>query len=267
MKSGRAAKWAAWVFKWEEDHEGYSKFLDWEKFRLAFWKDFCPTHSDTAAINKLESTSYFQKACSIDNYLDEFMDLIVEAGYTDLKTMVVKFQKGLDPQIQNTIAMMAYGHPSDTSLENWYEAARTVDQNHAANEAFKMAYQTPIPATTCPTQPSLFWLPPPVIHTNPTLGNPVPMDIDVGQKKNPLPLTCYRRHKAGHKAPGLSSEVWHKGAYPRRTPDGSDGQNGLARIDNVVLEAEEVIPQDKDFLQNNEWKACPGCLAIIISKY
>ena len=71
MKSGRAAKWAAWIFKWEEDHEGYSKFLDWDEFQLAFWKDFCPAHSDTMAINELESTSYFQKACSIDDYLDE----------------------------------------------------------------------------------------------------------------------------------------------------------------------------------------------------
>ena len=32
MKSGRAAKWAARVFKWEEDHERYSKFLDWDVF-------------------------------------------------------------------------------------------------------------------------------------------------------------------------------------------------------------------------------------------
>ena len=63
-----------------------------------------------------------------------------EAGYTDPKTTVVKFRKGLDPQIQNTIATMAYGCPSDSSLENWYEAARTVDQNRAANEAFKTAY-------------------------------------------------------------------------------------------------------------------------------
>ena len=32
MKSGRAAKWAAQVFKWEEENGGYSKFLDWDEF-------------------------------------------------------------------------------------------------------------------------------------------------------------------------------------------------------------------------------------------
>ena len=77
---------------------------------------------------------------NIDDYLDKFVELVVEAGYTDSKTTVVKFQKGLDPQIQNTIAMMAYGHPSNASPEAWYEAAKNVNQNCAANEAFKLAY-------------------------------------------------------------------------------------------------------------------------------
>ena len=36
MKSGRAAKWAARIFKWEEENEGYSKFLDWDEFRTEF---------------------------------------------------------------------------------------------------------------------------------------------------------------------------------------------------------------------------------------
>ena len=40
--------------------------------------------------------------------------------------------------------MMAYGHLSDASLENWYEAAKNVDQNRAANEAFKSAYRAPV---------------------------------------------------------------------------------------------------------------------------
>ena len=73
-----------------------------------FQKDFCLAHADVAAINKLESTAYYQKTRLVDNYLDEFLDLVMEVGYTDLKITVVKFQKGLDPQIQNTIATMAW---------------------------------------------------------------------------------------------------------------------------------------------------------------
>ena len=100
------------------------------------------------AINKLESTTYYQKSQTVDDYLDEFMELVAEAGYTDPKVVVVKFRKGLDPQIQNTIATMAYGRPSDTSPENWYEAAKNVDQNCVANKAFKSAYQAPVSTPT-----------------------------------------------------------------------------------------------------------------------
>ena len=92
------------------------------------------------AINKLESTTYYQKSRSLDDYLDEFVELVAEAGYMDPKIVVVKFRKGLDPQIQNTIATMAYGCPSDASLQNWYEAAKNIDQNRTVNEAFKTAY-------------------------------------------------------------------------------------------------------------------------------
>ena len=81
MKSGRAAKWAKWIFQWEEKNSNYPKFLDWEEFRKEFQKDFCPAHSDVAAINKLESTTYYQKSHSINDYLNKFVELIAKAGY------------------------------------------------------------------------------------------------------------------------------------------------------------------------------------------
>ena len=151
MKSGWADKWAEQIFLLEEEHEGYSKFLDWEEFHKEFRKDFCLAHTDITAINKLESTNYYQKSWSIDDYLDEFVELIAEVGYTDPKTTVVKFQKGLGPQIQNTIATMAYRCPSDASPEDWYKAAKNVNQNCTANEAFKLAYWAPGPTPACLT--------------------------------------------------------------------------------------------------------------------
>ena len=82
---------------------------------------------EAMAINRLESTTYFQRNRSVDAYLDEFIDLIVEAGYTNAKTVVIKFHKGLNPQIQNAIATMTNGRPSDTDTVGWYGAARTID--------------------------------------------------------------------------------------------------------------------------------------------
>jgi hypothetical protein len=51
------------------------------------------------------------------------LDLISEAGYTDNKTIVVKFHRGLDPCIQDAIATMTSGHPSDKIPIHWYNAA------------------------------------------------------------------------------------------------------------------------------------------------
>jgi len=123
MKAGRAAKWSACVFRWEEQPEnvGYHKFVDWEDFWDEFKREFCPVYADSAAINWLE------KSRSLDEYLDEFQDLITEAGYSDPKTIVVKFRRGLDTQIQNAIATMPSEHRSDMVPTDWYTAARTID--------------------------------------------------------------------------------------------------------------------------------------------
>jgi hypothetical protein len=197
MKSGRASKWAARIFKYEEE-EGQPKFLDWSDFRSEFRKEFFPAHSDAAAINKLETTSYFQRTRSVDKYLDEFLDLIAEAGYTDPKTLVVKFRRGLNPQVQNAVATMSAGRPSDISPTAWYEAARNVDQNRASNEAFQSSFRS-----TAPTRPTTSGVlrPPTMAHIKPSPGNPVPMDLDANRRRTLLPPTCYRCKKPGHKSP------------------------------------------------------------------
>src|ERR1700678_3512704 len=80
------------------------------------------------------------------------MDLVTEAGYTANKTIVVKFRRGLDPRIQDVIATMTSGRPSDEILSHWYNAARPLDQNRATNEAFCSSYCTPS-SNPIPAQP------------------------------------------------------------------------------------------------------------------
>jgi len=95
-----------------------------------------PLDLESAAINVLEKTTYFQGKWTVDNYLNQFRDLIYDSRYTNPKTVVVKFCQGLDCRISMILAGMMYGRPLDTDLEAWFRLAVQMDQNRMADEAF-----------------------------------------------------------------------------------------------------------------------------------
>ena len=153
------------------------------------------------AINCLESTAYYQKGRPLDEYIDEFQDLVADSGYSDPKTIVVKFRKGLGAQIQNSVATMASGRPSDASPNAWYTMARVVDQNRAANKAFTATYRT-VPSASRQTPAPLPRTALPIVrpvhaHLHPSPGNPVPMDLDAARNA-PVAPRCFRCKLPGH---------------------------------------------------------------------
>jgi hypothetical protein len=216
MNQGRAQKWANRIYHWESIpvNAGNPYFVDWDDFRSRFRTEFFPLHSGVAATNRLEGTTYFQGRRTVDDYLDNFRDLISDSRYTDPKTIVVKFRRGLNPTIADTVATMAAGRPDDLDPEAWYEAAIRIDQNQAANAAFRSAHHAvpqPKPlmaAITTRSQPTVDTRMVTFLsrqgflsrfaHTSPTPGNPVPMDIDVTRRAGKLPPTCFRCRKIGH---------------------------------------------------------------------
>jgi len=157
-----------------------------------------PLDAEAAAINVLETTTYFQGKRSVDDYLDQFRDLIYNSGYTDPKTVVVKFRRGLDHRILTALAGMVFGRPSDTDPEAWFRLAVRIDQNRAADEAFHVSHRQPyppIPSMNRPlaiSRPNPAAPPPRFAHSNPSSGNPVPMDIDTARKAKATPDTCQR---------------------------------------------------------------------------
>ena len=93
MNQGRAQKWANHVYRWESTpaNNGADHFVDWDDFRSHFQTEFFPLHAEAAATNRLEGISYFQGRRTVDDYLNDFRDLISDSGYSDPKTIVVKF--------------------------------------------------------------------------------------------------------------------------------------------------------------------------------
>ncbi len=198
MKSRCTNCWATREFE-SETKSGHLRFIDWVDFEEEFRKDFLPLNTEAAAVNTLETSTYFQGKCSVDDYLDVFKDLIEDSRYTDPKMIVIKFRRGLDCQISTALAGMATGRPSDMDPNAWFHLAVRMDQNCAADEAFQASHKPAYVPLNLKT-PSLArgTLPLRFTHSTPTPGNPVPMDIDTARKVRALPDTCRHCGKTGH---------------------------------------------------------------------
>jgi len=135
FKDGRVAKWSKNLFCQEAD-TGIFPIQFWTNFEQQFWSQFFPVNAKADAINTLEGSLYYQGNRTVDDYLDSFLILALDTGYTDLQTLVVKFRHGLKLNVQSQIATMLFGRPADTDLEAWYVAAQRINQVRLANEAF-----------------------------------------------------------------------------------------------------------------------------------
>ena len=142
---------------------------------------------------------------------------------------------------------MTYGRPADTDPEAWFRLAVQMDQNRAADEAFHTSHRQPnlptpgiscIPMASRPAQatPAARFA-----HSNPSLGNPVPMDIDATQKAKATPNTCRHCGKTGHWAKDcdLRFDLQYMDADELET----ELENKLAAKDVAPMEAlEEAEP-------------------------
>jgi Retrotransposon gag protein/Zinc knuckle len=199
MKSGRAALFAQRTVRFQ-DKNHRPKYPTWKDFRTAFISEFCPKNEVQLALAKLETVTYHQARRSVDDYVDDFRELIEQAGYTEGLAIVVKFRRGLNKGIQDQIANIPIGRPSDDDPEAWYDAAIRADANRVANNLF---HSGPSSSTITRTpgifpafpRPSTFTPPKP---PPPPAPAPVPMDIDAARKRQPIPTVCNRCGKPGH---------------------------------------------------------------------
>jgi len=209
FKDGRAARWSENLFR-QEVNTSVFPIQSWADFERHFQSQFFPVNAKADAVNALEGSSYYQGNRMVDDYLDCFLTLVSDTGYTDLWTLVVKFCRGLKTNIQGQIATMPFKRPTDTDPEAWYTAARRIDQARLTNEAFQSMLQS---TTMAPTRSTLPWPTPlsmlrlpqsalPPIPPRPALPVPsggIPMDVDTIWKTRLTPLRgCYRCREPNH---------------------------------------------------------------------
>jgi len=193
----------------------------------------------------------------VDDYLDRFLTLVSNAGYTDPRTLVVKFRRGLKANIQGQIAIMPFGRPADTDLEAWYAAARRINQVRLTNKAFQSMLQSTTMAPTRSALPrpaplSMFHLPqstlPPVLP-RPALPVPsgrIPMDVDTIRKACPTPPQgCYQCGEPNHLVKDCPHrlDVWRLTAEQRE-----ELIKDLMALKDAVVEEEVGSSPEEDFV-------------------
>jgi len=187
MRAGRAALFVDRVLRYEARTKK-PQYPTWVSFRAAFVEEFFPKNERQRALTRLETSAYHQNRRSMDEYINEFHDLIDLAGYTEGLAIVMKFHKGLRHDIQDQIAQLAHGRPSDSDPSGWYEAALSCAENAEANALFHGTARAPAAvsafrgfAPVPATPPTNFRPPTSTPPQAPAPQNPVPMDIDAAR--------------------------------------------------------------------------------------
>jgi hypothetical protein len=229
MKTGRALTFVNQVTRHTE-MEGALPFADWS----TFWKEledrFLPLDESEEAMNLLETDKYFQGRRTVDDYCDQFQDLIDHAKYTDGKQIVMKFRKGLENTVADAVATLKEGRPADNDMQGWIKAAKDIARQRFRNEAFNtsvrkdrviskppnapftrnhtylrppfLSKETPTITAPKPILPILTKPSPSTegnsVMTKPKQEGPVPMEVDASRQRGRFPITCHRCGQVGH---------------------------------------------------------------------
>jgi hypothetical protein len=208
MKSGRAALFVDRMMRFEA-RVGSPKFADWNEFRKTFVAEFCPKNETQMALARLETPAFYQGRRTVDEYVDEFRDLIDTAGYKEGLAIVIKFRRGLQRDIQDQIAQLPFGRPADDDPDAWYQAALQSAANREANATFHGMVRTATTKSVLPIRPAAPFSAVPRQFPSPPTFVPaparvesglVPTDFDTATKKAITPIICHRCGGPGHMA-------------------------------------------------------------------
>src|SRR5277367_1686011 len=255
MKSGRAARFV------DRQMRGFHSIGSlpyelWDDFVTEFVSDFCPKNEVQMSRTELETSSYFQGSRTVDEYVDDFREIVDRAKYFEGAHVVLKFRQGLNPKIQDHVACLTSGRPSDEIPKEWFDAAILCDENRIANEAFRTASRTVSHPETSSTTNSVFRRlptrasnpPPPLSRFAPPIASasnpsryvpPVPSISTPSRPKDPSTLVCFRCGQHGHTRPDCPKR------FDVRYMDFEERQ-GFAQEEFVALDVMETKEREDD---------------------
>jgi Retrotransposon gag protein len=108
MKGGRAA---CFVDRLMRNYQltGRLPYPSYSDFTEEFANKFCPKNKIQTSWTELETVRYFQGTRTVDEYVDDFCELVERAQYFEGSHIVLKFQQGLNVKIQDHVACLTTG--------------------------------------------------------------------------------------------------------------------------------------------------------------
>jgi Retrotransposon gag protein len=141
MKGGRAVHFVG--RKMHMYHiVGSLNYSTWHEFAQQFTEEFCPKNEIQTAWTDLKTATYFQGSWTIDEYVNDFKETVDKACYFEGLHIVLKFCQGLNSKIQDYIACLTKGQPSDKTPSQLYAAVILCDENRIANAMFTSSPRT-----------------------------------------------------------------------------------------------------------------------------
>jgi hypothetical protein len=94
---------------------GSLSYASWQEFINKFISEFCPKNKVQTSRTNLKTMKFFQGGQSVDEYVDNPCKIVQQAHYFEGTHIVLKFCQGLDEKIQDHVACLTEGQPSDDS--------------------------------------------------------------------------------------------------------------------------------------------------------
>jgi Retrotransposon gag protein/Zinc knuckle len=254
---------------WMYDVVGSLIYVTWQEFVLEFVAEFCPKNEVQTLRTDLETATYLQGSCTIDKYINSFRVVVDKARYFEGAHIVLKFCQGLNAKIQDYVACLTQGRPSDKIPQQWYDAMILCDENFIANAAFTSSPQTLRQSNTPPLTSGILQKPTTTFTRTYPISTlcllPVPSVSSAQRPKDTTAIMCFRCGQPGHLQPDcpkrfdicyLSLEEWQAFAEDKFAAldvhVAHEGHNNMVE-ESCEDKAEEA---ESGFGMGNKWFVC-----------